>query len=362
MARPVSRPSALPKAGPRPLRHRRASVAVGFVVGMLSALEAKGVDPAAVLREAGLSPRLLDDPQGRVPLTDYANLYNHVVTSLDDEGFGLFSVKLRCGTFEFLCRSMVGSRNLGEALVRASGFLRLVLPDLALAIATDSSGAKIEIVETAPLTLNRDDHRRVFAFEWLLRLVHGLACWLVGRGLSLESVQFPYSRPSHAEDYALIYTEHALFAGRSLIARFHPQLLALPIGRDQKAVTDFLEGAPGKIAMLYRRDHEIVRQIRDILATTLPEAPDLAGVAQRLRLSLRTVQRRLKQEGASFRGVKAALRRDLALAGVEDSSRPISAIALELGYAESSAFFRAFVDWTGEAPTSYRKRLRSLTL
>ncbi len=345
-----------------PPRKRRATVAVGFVLGMLSGLEALGTDPEAVMVAAGLDPGLLDDPHGRVPLTDYAGLYNHVVTSLDDEGFGLFSSKLRCGMFEFLCRSMVGSRNLNEALARAGGFLRLVLPDLALRIAADDAGCKIEIVETAPLTSAPNDRRRVFAFEWLLRLVHGLSCWLVGRGLSLDSVQFPYPRPPHADDYALIYTEHARFGGSSLVARMQAHLLTLPISRDQNAVAGFLEGAPGKIAMLYRRDHEIVRQIRDILATALPEATDLALVAERLHLSLRTVQRRLKREGSSFRAVKASLRRDLALSRLENSVRPISEIALELGYAENSAFFRAFVDWTGEAPASYRKRLRSLTI
>jgi len=334
-------------------------VAGGFVVGMLSGLQAKGLDARPLLTAAGLPATLLTDGRARMPLADYAALYNRVVATLDDEGFGLFSVPLRRGVFEFLCRSMVGGRTLGEALARAADFLRLVLPDFALNAGTEGPAAKIEI--TATLAMNRDDPRRVFAFEWLLRLVHGLSCWLVGRSLPLESVQFPYGRPAHADDYALIYTEHAQFGGEHLVARFQSALLALPVVRDQESVTRFLEGAPGKIAMLYRRDHEMSRQIRDILAASLTEGLSLEDVADRLHLSLRTVQRRLKQEGASFRAVKAALRRDIALARIGHSARPIADIAVELGYAESSAFFRAFVDWTGEAPTSYRKKARSLT-
>ena len=335
----------------------RATVAGGFVTGMLAGLKTR--EARDVLVAAGLNVDLLTDPNARVPLSEYAALYNRVVELLDDEGFGLFSTKVRRGAFEFLCRSVIGSRTLGEALARMTAFLHIVLPDLALSIGIEESSAKIAITETLPLSDDRNDPRRIFAFEWLLRWVHGLSCWLVGRGVSLDSVDFPYSRPIQAEDYPLIYAERAQFGSASLVARLHKGLLALPVIRDQDAVAAFLEGAPGKIAMLYRRDHEIVRRVRDILSASFPAAPNLEEVAARLHLSLRTVQRRLEDEGSSFRAVKAALRRDLALNRIKSTHRPIADIALELGYAETSAFYRAFVEWTGEAPTSYRKRLRS---
>jgi AraC-like DNA-binding protein len=339
----------------------KATVASGFVTGMVSGLRARGMDLVPILAEAGLPGDILDDPKGRVPLTAYAALYNHVVRTLDDEGFGLFSTSLKTGMLEFLCRGLIGSRDLREALTRAARFLHLVLPDLALTLVQDDVSARIEITETKTIWSAVNDPRRVFAFEWCLRLLHGLCCWLVGRSLALDSVQFPYAKPPQATDYPLIYTEHPRFGGDALVARINANLLALPVRRDQDSVTAFLEGGPGKIAMLYRRDHELVRQIRDLLATSMGEALSLSEAADRLHLSLRTVQRRLKQEGSSYRAIKAALRRNRALAIMEKTGRSISDVALELGYTETSAFFRAFVNWTGEAPTSYRKRQRSLT-
>ena len=339
----------------------RATVAAGFVSGMLAGLRARNADIEGFLAGAGLSPTILTDPDRRVPLDLYADLYNRVVRALDDEGFGLFSVKLTPGLFAVLCRAMIAARDLEEALIRASGLLHLVLPDLAMKLERDGAAASLEIIETPGAWPARNDPRRVFAFEWLLRLIHGLSCWLVGRPLALDSVQFPYAAPTQASDYALIYTEHPSFAGDRLIARLNPVLLGLPIRRDQDAVAGFLEGAPGKIAMLYRRDHEMVRQIRDILATSMGESLSLQDIADRLHLSLRTVQRRLKQEGAGFRAIKALVRRNMALSVIGKTARPVSEVALELGYTEPSAFFRAFVNWTGEAPTAYRKKLRTLS-
>lgn len=336
---------------------QRAKVAIGFVTGMLSGLAARGVDCTGLLKSASIDPALLADPAARVPLDAYATLYNLTVDRLDDEGFGLFSVPLRRGSFEFLCRSVLGSRDLAEALERAARFLRLVLPDLAVSVTRTRGAAQIEIAELRPLAERPDDPRRVFAYEWLLRLLHGLACWLVARELSLGSVRFPYPRPAQAGDYASIYTARSLFEGRSLQAGLNPNLLDLPIRRDEAALAKFLVGAPGKIAMLYRRDRETVHRVRDALAAALPQSLPLEDVARRMNVSTRSLHRRLEEEGSSFRAIKDALRRDLALSRLEKTDMPIAQIAAELGYSEPSTFFRAFQSWTGVAPTVYRRRL-----
>jgi AraC-like DNA-binding protein len=343
-------------APPPSVRHH-ATVAIGFVTGMLSGLVARNIDFSPALLAAGISPDELSDPAARVPLADYAALYNGLVRHLDDEGFALFSAPLRLGTFEFLCRSMIGSRTLAEALERGTRFLRLVLPDLCVSVARNREAAAIEIAEPSPLGQSLNDPCRVFAFEWLLRLLHGLACWLVGRELALGSVQFPYPRPAHAADYALIYTARSIFDGPTLVASLNPNLLDLPIRRDEEALAAFLQDAPGKITMLYRRDREMVRRVRDILANAFPEPIALENVARELNLSPRTLHRRLAEEGSSFRAIKDALRRDLALSRLEKTQQPIAQIAADLGYSEPSAFFRAFQGWTGIAPTTYRARI-----
>lgn len=338
---------------PRPM----ASVAMGFVAGMLSGMTARGLDPRPLLAAAEIEAGSLDNPEARVSLSGYADLYNRVVLSLSDEGFGLFHNPVPSGSFEFLCRSVVSSRTLGEALDRIARFLRLVLPDLSVSVERDAKLALISIRELPGLGLVIEDPRRVFAFEWLLRVIHGLACWLAGRSLALNSVEFPYAPPGHVSDYALIYTEHSRFGGDMLTASLNANLLDLPVRRDEAALQEFLAGMPGKISMLYRRDREAVRIVRDMLLAAFPESPSLEDVAQRLYLSPRTLHRRLHEEGSSYRMIKDALRRDLALAAIEKKRLGVGQIAAELGFADTSTFFRAFRKWTGEAPSIYKKRL-----
>lgn len=334
----------------------RSTVAMGFVTGMVSGLENRDLDINRLLAQSGIDGATLTDPDARVSLASYANLYNHIVLQLGDEGFGLFETPLRSGTFEFLCRCTLSSRTLREALERMARFLSIVLAELRLNVNHDSQVASIEILDTSSRWVTQDP-RRIFAFEWLLRLIHGLACWLVGRSLPLIQVDFPYGEPRHSADYALIYTATPNFSPSDrLTASMTANLLELPIRRDDNALEAFLEGAPGKITTLYRRDRLLVRQVRDLLASTLPDSIQLEFVATQLHMSPRSLHRRLQEEGSSFRIIKDALRRDLALAKVEKPDTSLSEIAISLGYSEFSAFFRAFKTWTGMSPSDYRRK------
>ena len=338
---------------------KSATVAIGFVIGLLAGWQRQRRDPADLLAAAGIDAALLASDDSRIPLAAYADLYNRVALALDDEAFGLFSTPMRCGSFELLVRALASARTLDDAFQRLTRCLRVLLPDMAVSITRHGHQAELRLTATRPLAAQATDEGRVFAFEWLLRLIHGLACWLAGRGLALDAVSFPYPRPRHADDYALIYTADSSFAtepSENLIARFPAHLLDLPVRQDEATLEAFLAGAPGRITTLYRRDRDTVQRVRDALRAALPASPGLQAVAAGMHLSPRSLHRRLAEEGANFRRIKDALRRDLALARLARRGASVAQVASELGYADTSSFYRAFVDWTGAAPSSYRTR------
>lgn len=353
MLLPQERTPAIPAQATR-ARRRRATVAMGFVTGMLSGMQAHEKDPAPLLARAGID---LADTASRIPVERYAVLYNLCIEALADEAFGLLPQPMPRGSFEFLCRGMLGAPTLEEALHRGIRFLRIVLPAFRIELEREGARAEILLDDAGSLGDDRDAPARVFAYEWLLRLLHGVASWFVGRGLALDAVSFPYARPPHAADYALVYTEHSSFDAPRLAARLQANLLDLPLRRDEAALTGFLHGAPGKISMLYRRDREMVFRVRDLLRDALPTNLALEEVADRLHLSPRTLHRRLEEEGSSFRIIKEATRRDIAYARLTKTGQSIARIAADLGYADTSTFYRAFVSWSGVSPDRFRQQL-----
>jgi len=87
----------------------------------------------------------------------------------------------------------------------------------------------------------------------------------------------------------------------------------------------------------------------------------LGGIAEALRLSSRTLARKLAAENLTFAQVLDELRANLAERYLEDPALSVSHIAWLLGFQEASAFTHAFKRWTGEAPTHWRKAERNFT-
>lgn len=329
------------------------TVATGFVIGILSGVARAGLVAERLLEHAEIATRVLHDRSARVPVARYAALYRLINESLDDEGFALFSRPLRRGSFEFLCRGALSAANLEQALERIARFLHVVLDDLEVDVETSGRTAVIVISEAQALPVGPAG--RVFAFEWLLRMIHGLAAWLVAHPLGLDEVCFPYPPPLHAADYELVFAPRHTFDAPRLEARFPVELLALPVRRDEAALRNFLVDAPASITTLYRRDRALGLRVREHLRAALPEHLALPAIARRLFISPRTLHRRLEDEGTSFRAIKDGLRRDLATDWLTKTARPISGIGADLGFADAAAFYRAFVGWTGSGPREYRK-------
>jgi AraC-like DNA-binding protein len=85
-------------------------------------------------------------------------------------------------------------------------------------------------------------------------------------------------------------------------------------------------------------------------------APTLVSVAEAAGMSPRTVQRRLNEEGQTFKLLLDGVRQDRARRLVADGEKTIGQVARRLGYSRSTSLNRSMMRWTGKSPTSFRRR------
>jgi AraC-like DNA-binding protein len=101
---------------------------------------------------------------------------------------------------------------------------------------------------------------------------------------------------------------------------------------------------------------DFMLRLRHRMRCALPEGGlTLSELAREIGLGSRTLQRRLAAEGTSLRRLLDEERRGLALHYIHDARASLIDIAFLLGFADQSAFSRAFSRWTSRSPSDYRR-------
>ncbi|WP_162945996.1 helix-turn-helix transcriptional regulator, partial [Pseudomonas aeruginosa] len=113
-------------------------------------------------------------------------------------------------------------------------------------------------------------------------------------------------------------------------------------------------------ALLARRQVRggLAGRIRDRLLRTPGHLPDMQTLAMELHLTVRTLRRRLDDEGSSYRLLLDEVRLALAEELLATGAIRLEEIAERLGYGEVSNFIHAFRRWKGMTPRQYRQRRR----
>ena len=98
-------------------------------------------------------------------------------------------------------------------------------------------------------------------------------------------------------------------------------------------------------------------RVRDyLLDGKTSRGDDLEGVARALGLSVRTLRRRLQEEGTNYSAIASGAFVALAKRFLVDEARSVDETAYAMGYATPSSFHKAFKRWTGTTPKAFRQR------
>jgi AraC-like DNA-binding protein len=104
-------------------------------------------------------------------------------------------------------------------------------------------------------------------------------------------------------------------------------------------------------------------QVKVVLKRSLASGrPDLGSVARDLGISERTLQRRITNEGTTFRVLVQAARRELGRQLLLSPEADVAEIACMLGFQDTTSFYRAFRQWEGLTPQSWINRQTQLPI
>lgn len=307
-----------------------------------------------MVRRASIDARLLALPDARVTQEQFSALFQLLATHLDDEMPGLYGRPLRRGTLKILAILMLGAPDLATAMRRWQQFDRVLHDDFSFEVRREGALASIAIrlypAQARSARLVQELH---------LKLVHGVASWIVGERLVIERVDFAFPRPPDASEYVYIFPGPVHFEQPATAMYIDSTYLKQPVrSRTRPELRDFLQGAPQNWLFVPFDKTLLSHRLRSHLASCLHAHSNGQSAALALHCSERTLARRLSAEGTTFQQVKDVLRRDIAVQKLLKTQETIASIARATGFATVSAFHRAFRSWTGSTPLAYRNQAR----
>ena len=321
------------------------TISPGFVEDALACLRRQGFNVDPVLRAADLPATIHES----VTAEQYGRLWLAIADASDDEFFGLSARPMRRGSFALLSQVVLHTDTLRKALHRALQFLRVVLDDPRGELTVTDGQAQIVLSGAGT-------PYPAFAYRTFWLILLGLACWLIGRRIPLQRIDFACSSPDHRADYHQFFGVPVHFDQPNSCLAFDAAYLDLPTIRSEQALKIFLRSAPGNLLVRYHHDTRWVTKMRSHLKAVPPaEWPDFDTLARQLTMTPATLRRRLRSEGQSFASIKEEMRSTLAQSLLRESELSVADIACEVGFTEPSAFHRAFRKWTGTSPAAFRR-------
>jgi AraC-like DNA-binding protein len=314
-------------------------------------LQRNGLNADALFLECRLDPLKLTDPRARYPISRNLALWRLADERIQDPCWGLMAGEVwRQTDFGALGCSFLAARTLESALMRLVRYFRIVTAEVDLRVETDGDCFNITCARPAP----EADIAPLQDARWsiILRLCREA----YGPDLPLREVRLTH--PRGACDYAACFGGPVRFdaprSGLTLPLAVVRRPLAM-VNRDlaqasERLLSDFDRPA-GDTSITSR-----VRQlVRDGLSSGTVSTKE---VAYGLALAPRTLQRRLQEEGTTFAEVTDSVRKELAQQSVRSGEHDLNETTYLTGFANLTAFYRAYKVWTGHTPTEDRRRAR----
>lgn len=335
------------KAMSQQILHPASSLALA-----LALIRADGHDAASCLRGTGLSLDDLEQVGQTVSLEQEIVFYRNLIQITRDPCIGLRIGKTyrpqHYGLFGYALLSAATAR---QALVIAASFGdQLSFTWFRLSYVINGDQVRFEFrdrhiidADVRNMYFDRDCSAFCLAAEEIIQ-----------QPLDLVHVELPHDGNRRKSIYTEYFGCPVSFNCNVAAVEFSVTVLDNPLPfRDVLAFNE-LERQCQLLLSKLSRQGKLVEEVRHLLIARPGYFPAIDWVAEKLRLSVRTLRRQLSEEHSSYQRILDEVRFSLAREYLQETTLPLHEIASLLGYTEPGNFTHAFKRWSGVTPYAFR--------
>ncbi|OGB26916.1 MAG: hypothetical protein A3I66_20995 [Burkholderiales bacterium RIFCSPLOWO2_02_FULL_57_36] len=313
-----------------------------------------GIDADQLLADTGLRREHFSHPETCLSYAQLAIIISRALRLTGNPRLGLhFGSRIRLSHQAELGAAYGSAPTLREAHQVMMHYQKLLGSAFDLRIVARPEHVAIVASKLVPL-----GERYCFNQESWLAAIANLTAIVAEKSIdemALE-IEFDYPAPTDLTPYHAILGERVRFGSSACQVLVPRRLLdeALPGSSPAQFRTALVQCE--KALSRNRIPQSLPARIRQLLQDRLPEPLSVQEVAAQVNLSVRTLHRRLDELGSSYRNLLREVRFETAAGLLSESNLPVAVIANRVGFSDLSNFTKAFREWAGMTPGSYRRQ------
>jgi AraC-like DNA-binding protein len=321
---------------------------------LLELARERGLDGDELLRQVGIAPALLADPNVSVPVQRVHALAMTLLSHTADDALGLDTGRHNHPSTFGLLGAVVAVLPTAREVVRLFvEYGHLTYSFFHIELEEHADHGRLTCVPDGELgALHRFYLDRLISFT----VEMSRALFPDTYRAFLRSVDLDYPEPPESARYRAFFPGEVRFGAAQPGLVFDFTADRARTGANPLAIAQLKEHLRAFAAA--RRDgDELVDGVRREIAlwlATRRALPEVGAVAARLGIAERTLRRRLGTRGTSFRALVEEILAPLAKRYLLDSAFTVADVAERLGFSEPASFARAFRRWTGTTPDAFR--------
>ncbi len=329
------------------------AVRVGPLVALPELLRSFGADSDGVAREAGVDPRLLDDPENSIGFVALGRLLALCAARTDCAHLGL-ALGQRGGLESLGLIGLIAehSPDVGTALRNLILHLHLHDRGAVPVLSVDGESAFLGYSIYQP---GVEGTRQIY--DGAVAIIRNVMKALCGADWRPAEALFSHSRPPDLQPFRSFFDAPLRFDAPRTGLVFPARCLAQRLPGADPELRRLLEE---RIAALEATGAgDLVVQVRRVLHNLLLDGRGTLGqVAELFELHRRTLNRRMRERGLTVKRLIDEVRSEIARQLLSETDLSVMELATVLGYADATAFTRAFRRWSGSGPAAWRAARR----
>jgi AraC-like DNA-binding protein len=338
-----------------------ATIATTTTEALLATMSRRGEDCASVVAKAGLArSALVGDRAPMMPLATFTTILEAVAAERASATVGLdLGEAFPIEALGPIASLFLTSRTVGDALDKFTRYFPSLQSNTRSALSVEDGTARLAYSIVDPTV-----RFRVQDANFTLAMEYSMLTAVLGHGWRTTCVDFEHLPAEDVELYRTHFACPIRFGRRENAISFPAAYLDVPImngdpaanERFERQLVDAMTGAAIRLDLVAGLEAWMIACLMHAASISVEHAASDFG------MSLRSFQRKLAESGVSYVEVRNRVRLQVARCMLAETDNSVTAIALHLGYSETSAFSRAFRQQTGASPWLSGKRNRDRPL